>query len=306
MHSAEMFHNIGKHSGKKAYMLVAQENGTELAHLLVIRRRAWYWWLPLSLHSYYAVYGEGVYAPWCNKEEIFALFLDKIISLAGISHTRIDIRKLNDERFAYKALSERFFCPHRTIKIYNSLHSHTPEERLSKRYRKYIKKAEQRGATYSTAVSPEEIKEGLKLLKYHYMSKMRKHFPKEKMLLSMLYDSDGKLSQQTKMYIVRLKEKIIGCSICLYEEERAKLLYSCGLRKSYPLAYPGVLAVWAAMKDAQQLMVKHFEFLEAKIDYIRPDYMNFMLNFGGKQVGTLRWRRYRFNWVNKILRAIYV
>lgn len=299
-----MFHNIVKHSRKKAYMLVAHENGIELAHLLVIRRRAW--WFPLGIHSRYSVYGEGVYAPGCNKEEIFAMFLDKIISFAGISYTRIDIRKLNDARFAYKALSERNFCPHRTIRIYNSLHSRTPEERLSKRFRKYIKKAIERGVTFSIATSQEEIKEGLKLLKYYYMSKMRKHFPPEKVLLSMFGNNSEELSGRAKMYIVRYKEKIIGCSICLYEEQCAKLLYSCGLRKSHALAHPGVLAVWAAIKDAQRLMCEHFEFLEAKIDYIRPDYMNFMLNFGGKQVSTLRWRRYRFNWINKILRAIYV
>lgn len=50
-----------------------------------------------------------------------------------------------------------------------------------------------------------------------------------------------------KIFTVSFHGKIIGGSCCLFSDETVYLLFSGGMRKSYPLLYPGVLAVWNAM-----------------------------------------------------------
>jgi hypothetical protein len=131
--------------------------------------------------------------------------------------------------------------------------------------------------------------------------------PDEKTLKAMLYDKDGKLSETAKLFIVSYKGKTIGSSLCIYDKERAYLTYSCGLRKSYPLQYPGIMAIWAALTDAHREGYPHFDFLEARgLSKIHYTFLSTLSNYGSKQVSTFRWYRFRWNWINKILRAIYV
>jgi hypothetical protein len=129
----------------------------------------------------------------------------------------------------------------------------------------------------------------------------------EKALLSILYTPDGSLSPQAKLFIVEYKDKIIGSSLCLYEDGRANLAYSCGLRKSHPLLYPGIMAIWAAITDADRQGYEHFEFLEVRgLSRLRKSFLGTIGNFGGKDVSTLRWYHFKLGWLNKFLRWIYV
>ena len=67
------------------------------------------------------------------------------------------------------------------------------------------------------------------------------------------------------------------------------------------------MAIWAAITDAYKNKYDHFEFLEARsLPYFHRKFIGTLLNYGGKQVGTLRWYHFKWNWLNKILRAIYV
>ena len=93
----------------------------------------------------------------------------------------------------------------------------------------------------------------------------------------------------------------------LYDSDRANLAYCCGLRKRFPMQYPGIMAIWAAIKDAYEQGYAHFEFLEVRtLSRFHLGFINTLLNYGGKQVGTLCWYHFKWNWVNKILRSIYV
>lgn len=55
-------------------------------------------------------------------------------------------------------------------------------------------------------------------------------------------------SRQAKIFIVRYKDKIIGGSACIYSGNDAYLWFSGGMRKTYALQYPGILAVWKALQ----------------------------------------------------------
>ena len=76
--------------------------------------------------------------------------------------------------------------------------------------------------------------------------------------------------------------------------------------KSYPLQYPGILAVWKALQDAHQNGFRHMEFMDAGLPFKKHGYRDFVLRFGGKQSSTRRWFRFRWQWLNDLLIKIYV
>ena len=310
LHSALMFRTLEQSSGCKPYMLVGYDKeGNEMGHLLIIKRRS-IRIIPPVLNYWYTINGEGAYrSEYCSaeREEIFAAFIERIFDILDFRHTFIEVLNIEDSRFAYSTLSSRSFIPMRDQRLYISLHSKEPHERLTRTYKAHIRKAEKSGVTHKRATTLEEISEGLKLLRNYYRSKIQRKLPKENILRTMLYTTDGALSDKAKLFIVKYKEKIIGSSLCLYEEKRACLAYSCGLRKRYPLLYPGIMAIWAAITDAHNNRYAHFEFLEARaLPFMQRKFIHTLLNFGGKQVGTLRWYRFKWNWINKILRRIYI
>lgn len=307
-HSTFMFQTIESSSIGKPYMLVAyDEEGKELGHLLMIKKRN-IKFIPPVLSFWYSIQGEGAYSEDCKEEDkIFAAFLEKVFDLFDFRHTFIEVENIEDSRFAYGTLSRHSFIPIRDQRIYISLHSKDPHERLTRSYKAHIRKAEERGVTTRRATSDKEINEALTLMKNFYRSKTRKRLPKSKILFNMLHNDDGTLSEKAKMFLVIYKDKIIGSSICLYEKGRAFLAYSCGLRKSFPRQFPGIMAIWAALDNAHREGYAHFEFLEVRgLSKLRRSYLGAISNFGGKEVGTLRWYHFKWNWVNKFLRWIYV
>lgn len=300
-HSAEMFRILCKNSSTSPYMMVATEGGCEIAHIIIIKRRG-IKLLPPVAGAWFTIYGEGVYSHnYHNKEEIFSLFVEKLFDIFDIFKSYIEIKGIMDARFAYATLSKHNFIPVRDHRIYISLHSKAPEERLSRNYRTHLRKSKERGTTYREAATPQEKEEGLRLLKNYYKTKIRRPLPPNDIMQGLLAE------ERQKMFIVENGGKIIGCSVCTYHDDTAYLIFSCGLRKSHPLLYPGIVAVWAAIKHAHKSGYAHIEFLESRtLIGIRSGYKNFLLNFGGKQVSTLRWYHFKWGFINKILRAIYV
>ena len=307
LHSRLMFRTFEKRSRSKPFMLVGYDSdGSEIGHLLVTKKRSICLLPPMMSTAQYTIHGEGVYRHGEEREKLFTRFLEHILSMPGSNHTLIKVRNIEDSRFAYNTLRTHNFIPLRDQRLYISLHSKPPKERLTRAYKAHIRKAEANGVSGRRATSPQEIAEGINLLHNYYISKTRR-LPCKKALHTMLHNNDGTLSNEAKMFIVEYKGKIIGSSICLYEEGRASLAFSCGLRKRHPLQYPGIMAIWTAITDAHQGGYDHFEFLEARLlPYMHRKFIATLLNYGGKIVGTLRWYRFRWEWMNKILRAIYV
>jgi hypothetical protein len=306
LHSALLFRCMEKSKGCKPYMLVGyNDNGEEEGHLLFVKRSN-IRLLPPVLSVWYSINGEGVYRNKEKREEIFAKFLEKVFEKFDFRHSFIEATNIEDSLFAYGTLSSHKFIPMRDQRMYISLHSKAPQERLTRAYRAHIRKAENNGVTYRRATTPQEIEDGIQLLRNYYISKTRR-LPSRETLNMMLHNSDGTLSEQAKMFVVIYKGKAIGSSFCMYDNDRAYLSYYCGLRKSYPAQYPGIMAIWAALTDAHKEGYAHFEFLEVRSrSRINPKFISALLNYGGKQKGTLRWFRFKWHWLNKILRAIYV
>ena len=166
-----------------------------------------------------------------------------------------------------------------------------------------IKKGLKNGAQVREARTKEEILCFAQMLRHVYSSKIRRHFPSIKFFQHL--ENQLTKGQQSKIFIVIYKEKIIGGSACIYSDDSAYLWFSGGMRKTYALQYPGILAVWKALDDAKQRGYRHLEFMDVGLPFRKHGYREFVLRFGGKQSSTRRWFRFRWNWLNRVLIKMY-
>lgn len=217
----------------------------------------------------------------------------------------IEFRNLENAMFGYKYFRSNKYFPVNWLRVRNSLHgTESAEQRFSPSRIRQIKKGLKNGASVDEAHTIEEIREFSNMLRHLYSSRIRKHFPN----IIFFQHMDTRLihSKQGKIFIVRYKGKIIGGSACIYSGNDAYLWFSGGMRKTYALQYPGILAVWKALQDAHQNGFRHMEFMDAGLPFKKHGYRDFVLRFGGKQSSTRRWFRFRWQWLNNLLIKIYV
>ena len=60
-----------------------------------------------------------------------------------------------------------------------------------------------------------------------------------------------------------------------------------------------------AINDACRKGFRRFEFMDAGLPFKKSGYRRFILGFGGRQVSTRRWFRFRWKWLNRLACWIY-
>lgn len=309
-HSKELFQIYEATPGYTPLLIVATEDGKPVARLLAAMRKAKRW-LPAFISKQCVVYGEGELLDetlLSNKEkaeEVFSEMLEHLTQEASRSCVLIEFRNLNNSMFGYRVFRNNDFFPVNWLRVRNSLHSMTSADgRFSPSRIRQIKKGFKNGAKVEEAHTVEEIRDFSRMLHKVYSSRIRRYFPAKDFFRHM--NSVFIKGKQAKIFVVRYKEKIIGGSVCIYSGNDAFLWFSGGMRKTYALQYPGVLAVWKALDDAHQRGFEHLEFMDVGLPFRRHGYRDFVLRFGGKQSSTRRWFRVSWNWLNKLLVKIYV
>lgn len=309
-HSKELFQIYEATPGYTPLLIVATEDGKPVARLLAAMRKAKRW-LPAFISKQCVVYGEGELLDktlLSNKEkaeEVFGEMLEHLTQEASRSCVLIEFRNLNNSMFGYRVFRNNDFFPVNWLRVRNSLHSMTSADgRFSPSRIRQIKKGFKNGAKVEEAHTVEEIRDFSKMLHKVYSSRIRRYFPAKDFFRHM--NSVFIKGKQAKIFVVRYKEKIIGGSVCIYSGNDAFLWFSGGMRKTYALQYPGVLAVWKALDDAHQRGFEHLEFMDVGLPFRRHGYRDFVLRFGGKQSSTRRWFRVSWSWLNKLLVKIYV
>lgn len=302
-HSVELFRVFEQTSGYKPLMIVTYENSVPKACLLAAVRKS-VRWFPPSIIKRCEIYGSGEYFTDQHQEEIFGEMLQYLTRIVLNHCFLIEFRNLDNALFAYKYFRENKYFPINWLRIHNSLHSKTPEQRLSSSRKRQIKRALNNGATMHIAETEEDIRTFAKMLKKNYSSKIRKHFPGINFFLLLVQQNTTK--EIGKIFIIKFKEKIIGGSVCLFSNQNAYLWFSGGLRKSYPLQYPGILAVWKALLYAYDHGYQHMEYMDVGLPFKQHGYRDFILRFGGAQYSTRRWFRFRWNWLNRLLTIFYI
>ena len=303
-HSKELFCVFEKTPGYTPVMIVAYEQNQYVAHLLAEIQRD----RQIIPHSFFrrcVVYGYGDY--FCElekREDVFNLMLQALLSSKLGSAFVMEFRNLKDMRFGYRCFRNNGFFPIYWLRVRNSLHDGKPiEKRMNASRLRQLRKGLRNGALVSIADTPEDVMAFSRMLWHVYSSHIRKYFPDLRFFMNMF--DEWYAGKKMKIFVVRYKSKIIGGAVCLYSEENTYLWFSGGMRKTYAKLYPGVLALWYAMKDAQNNGYRHFEFMDAGLPFRKQGFRNFILQFGGKQISTRRWFRIKWGWLNRLFVKMY-
>lgn len=303
-HSTELFHIYEATPGYTPLLIVASENGVPVAKLLAAIRKS-VRLFPPSIIKRCEVYGTGEYFDeTINKEAVFSDMLQRLTDEALRDAFLIEFRNLENSLFGYKVFRNNQYFAINWLRVRNSLHNvEQAEVRFSPSRIRQIKKGLKNGAKVKEAHTPEEIHAFAKMLHHNYSAKIRRHFPSMDFFQQL--EKQMTLSRQSRIFIVTYKEKIIGGSACIYSDDNAYLWFSGGMRKTYALQCPGILAVWQALHDAKERGYRHLEFMDVGLPFRRHGYREFVLRFGGKQISTRRWFRFRWEWLNRVLIKIY-
>ncbi|MCD8182659.1 MAG: GNAT family N-acetyltransferase [Bacteroides sp.] len=303
-HSTALFRIYEATPGYTPLLIVASEGGVPVAKLLAAVRKS-VRLFPPAIIKRCEIYGTGEYFDEkADKEAIFSDMLQRLTDEALRDAVLIEFRNLENAMFGYKTFRENHYFAINWLRVRNSLHSvENVEERFSPSRIRQIKKGLKNGARVREAHTPEEIKAFAQMLHKIYSAKIRRHFPSMDFFQQL--EKQMTESQQSRIFIVTYKEKIIGGSACIYSDDSAYLWFSGGMRKTYTLQYPGILAVWYAMLDAKRRGYQRLEFMEVGLPFQKHGYREFVLRFGGKQISTRRWFRLRWDWLNRVLMKMY-
>lgn len=311
-HSTALFQIFEQTPGYFPTLLVASADNIPIAKMLCITRRSFR--LPTIADRTY-VYGIGEYfipTSGANKsrtqdisrEQVFNEMLTYLTQKLNNHAFTLEFRNIEEPLFGYRYFRENGYFPIRWLRVRNSIHHDSIDKWMSNSRKRQIHRGLKNGSVISVARTREEVTLFFTMLKKYYSSKINHHLPDLKFFITLLEHPEGE--KFGKIYLVKLKDKIIGGSVCLFSKDTSYLMFSAGLRKSYPLNYPGVLCIWGAMTDARQHGFEHFEFIDAGLPFRRYGYRDFILRFGGKQMSTRRWYKLRWNWLNKLLIKIYI
>ena len=248
--SSELFQVYGQTPGYTPILVVASIDETPIAKLQAVIRRS-VRIFPPSLIKRCEIFGIGEYFnDTYSQEELFGLMLEHLTNEVLKDCFLIEFRNLPTALFGYKHFRRNGYFPINWIRVYNSLHNLSPEERLESKRKRQINRSFKYGVTLQEAQTEEDKKTFLQLLKLHYSSKLRKHFPDTK--LFQLLTQGSTTGNISRIFTVKYKNRIIGGSFCMYSCDRAYLCFSFGLRKTFAWLHPNTMAIWAALIDAHQ------------------------------------------------------
>lgn len=304
-HSKDMFLLYEAASGYTPVYIVATDDGKPVAKLLAVFRRHTFL-MPSSLGKRCEVYGIGeCLDEGTDREFVFGNILEHLTAEAQRHSFIIEFRNLKHSMDGYKYFRANKYFAVNWLRVRNSLHNiENAKENLTPSRIRQIKKGLKNGAEVCEAETPEDMQEFSKLLRTIYSFRLRKYFPSLeffKLMNKWLINKN-----LAKIYVVKYKGRIIGGSSCLFSGEDAYLWFSGGAKKRYATLYPGVLAVWAALDDAKKMNLRHLEFMDVGLPFRKHGYRNFVLMFGGKQSSTRRWFRVRWEFLNDVLRKLYM
>lgn len=298
-HSPELFRICEKTSGQTPYMVVAEQDGVVVAHLLAtLRRRGSL--IPPYLFTQGRIYGEGEYNANVNKEDVFKLMLSAITQkLKRKLCMNIELSDLSQKMFGYKHFKKEGYFPVHWMEVHNSLHSMPPEDRLDEKMSERISRIIEQEVEFKQVEDYEQFRKFYKMFNQFPSLKIRRYLPPSKQFWE-LGQSDN-----CRLFATIWRGKVIGGCVCIYSNNNAYLWYLASKRKSHPLLYPATATVWGAISDAYERKFRHIFFMDVGLPFKKSHYRDFILKFGGKEVSSYRWFRFTFGWLNHLMRLVY-
>ena len=272
----------------KPYMaVVTGDDGSVVAHLLAIMRIRGSWFPPY-LYTHVRIYGNNG-----SCAAYFDMMLKALTRLLQKRTLYIEISDLREKMFGYRELRHHGYFPVRWMNIHNSLHSRTPEERITEQQLQHIVHAQERGAITKPVETIEEFEAFSKLLRQHHWFKPKRYIPHDTFFREMMQRG------LCQILITKYHDRVIGTTVTVYSEGDAYLWYSASRRKSYAPLHPNAVTMWATIKSAHAAGYQHIRFMDVGLPFRRNPYRDFILRFGGKEVSTYRWFRISIRWINR-------
>jgi hypothetical protein len=272
----------------KPYMaVVTGDDGSVVAHLLAIMRIRGSWFPPY-LYTHVRIYGNNG-----SSAAYFDMMLKALTRLLQKRTLYIEISDLREKMFGYRELRHHGYFPVRWMNIHNSLHSRTPEERITEQQLQHIVHAQERGAITKPVETIEEFEAFSKLLRQHHWFKPKRYIPHDTFFREMMQRG------LCQILITKYHDRVIGTTVTVYSEGDAYLWYSASRRKSYAPLHPNAVTMWATIKSAHTAGYQHIRFMDVGLPFRRNPYRDFILRFGGKEVSTYRWFRISIRWINR-------
>ena len=299
-HSRQLFAIVAATPKMKPYMVVcSDEAGRVVSQLLaVVRYRTT--WLPPFLLMHCRVQGEGVYAESeYRQEDLFGEMLTALTKRLNRMTLYIEVSHLSQKMAGYRWFRQNDYFPVHWMSIHNSLHSRTPEERITPRMMTRIENAYARGVTTCLVETPEDLAAFCQLIRKHHWLKPKRYIPDNR-FFEMLRQSGS-----AQLFATKFHDHLIGCSACVYSGGNAFLWYFAFRRKTYMPLHPDAVTIWQAIKYAHEKGYQHINFLDVGLPFQKNPFREFILRFGGKPVSTYRWFRCSIRWINAILKWIY-
>ena len=299
-HSPQFFAVCQQTPRHRPYLVTLEHaDGQIVAQMLaVVRYRTS--WFPPYLYRHCRILGEGVYRHEELKDEHFGLLLQALTAKLGPRMLYIEMSNLSQKMFGYRQLRNNRYFPVRWMSIHNSLHSRTPEERISAALQRRIDHAYERGVVTDEVQGDEDFKEFMRLLRHHNWLKPKRYIPADE-----FFQQIHEQPEQGRLFLTRYKSHIVGCSAVIYSHHQAYLWYAAYRRKTYAIAHPRELTIWHAIKDSHQRGYEHIFFMDVGLPFRKNTFRDFILRFGGKPVSTYRWFRCSVKWLNSLLSWIY-
>jgi len=298
-HSPQLFALAEATPRHKPYLITVETTNGEVRAQMLALVRFHSSWLPPYLYRHCRILGEGVYASAEEKDLYFGIMINTLTKKLGPKVFYMEVSHLSQKMLGYKLFRENRFFPVRWMSIHNSLHSRTPEERISERKLKRINQAYERGIITNEVQNSEDFDAFMRLLRQHNWLKPKRYIPHEVFFKGIQESGDGRL------FVTRYRDRIIGCSACVYSERQSYLWYAAYRRKTYAFLHPNELTIWHAIKDAHSRGYEHIYFMDVGLPFRKNAFRDFILRFGGKPVSTYRWFRFRWKWLNKLMSWLY-
>ncbi len=299
-HSRLLFAISAQTPRMKPYMTVCtDEAGRVVSQLLaIVRYRTSF--LPPFFFMHCRILGEGEYAEsGYRREELFGEMLQAITNRLNKRVIYIEVSNLGQKMFGYRFFRQQSFFPVHWMSIHNSLHSRTPEERISEKMQQRIDAAYEKGVTTGDVESVADFEAFTKLLRHHHWLKPKRYIPDDD------FFREAMKTDACRLFVTKYRQHVIGCSACVYSQGNAYLWYAAFRRKTWLPLHPDTLTIWHCIKYAHSHGYQHINFMDVGLPFRKNSFREFILSFGGKPVSTLRWFRCSIRWVNALLSWIY-
>lgn len=299
-HSRLLFAISAQTPRMKPYMTVCtDDSGLVLSQLLtIVRYRTSF--LPPFFFMHCRILGEGDYAESSyRREDLFGEMLQAITSRLNKTTLYIEVSNLGQKMFGYRHFRQESYFPVHWMSIHNSLHSRTPEERISEKIQQRIDNAYAKGVTTGEVGSKEDFMHFTKLLRKHHWLKPKRYIPDDR------FFREAMTTDACRLFVTKFRQHVIGCAACVYSQNNAYLWYAAFRRKTYLPLHPDTLTIWHCIKYAHSQGYEHINFMDVGLPFRKNSFREFILSFGGKPVSTLRWFRCSIRWINAVLSWIY-